>query len=441
MTIPFISQDAYSVEQQPLNLGALLGPDQAEGLSQLSQEERSSLLNALGINNSEEEQPRVERTAGDVNNLAPPQIQASVAEGLIGRLGWPVRERYLLFNHLSMFWTWEAVRQDPRRIGDLAFYYAFGIVGYALALPFRVAVFVKELFHLPYSFFCNLCVDRGENFFQTMKVRLLCFLGASGELVSGIVGLVCPPVAYWIDEKIQDNAIIHANSRIRGIRIEPEHSLSDIVSDLLRDVSPETYRGNDERLRDVSPETYRGNDERRNRKKLLLEPLVPYFHQGMERLKSYYNDDSIISYPVILHLIPLLGFLHSFMNSLKKSADTEFLGEMKGYIREYQPNLDYNQDYLNYKEAWKKLIANYDDSSRLVEYLILRGVQDAVAEEGLCVNDYLQGKEQELISSLKEVSENETFSTLYDSMRKMSAALTNSDGELLSLVNEKFFKD
>lgn len=129
------------------------------------------------------------------------------------------------------------------------------------------------------------------------------------------------------------------------------------------------------------------------------------------------------------------------MNSLKKSADTEFLGEMKGYIREYQPNLDYNQDYLNYKEAWKKLIANYDDSSRLVEYLILRGVQDAVAEEGLCVNDYLQGKEQELISSLKEVSENETFSTLYDSMRKMSAALTNSDGELLSLVNEKFFKD
>lgn len=409
---PLADIDPQLVAAFAFTLG--IDPSQIEGLQNLFGEDLENILGGFGIQ-IPQQQPPIEETAPQVHATAQMHIP-QVQEGPQRINGWPIRERYLVLNPLSQFWTWEAVREDPSRIGSLAVYYAFGIVGYAFALPFRIAVFAKELFHLPCSFFHNLCVERGENFFRTMKVRLLCFLGASGELVSGIVGLACPPVAYWLDEKIQDNSIIHDHSRIRGMRVERGRSLGQIIENAVT-----------------------GNMDRLDRKAELIRPFVPRLQRGVQKLSEYYNEEAVKgAAPKTLEQIAMLGFLFSFRESLRSDPHAEFLGALNTFIAEYLPDVNFGEHKRAYLTEWERL-TQVNNPVALVDFLILSAVQDAAAEDALSLGDedFLEGKKDELARDLNLPLANQNFRALYDAMRSMSNAVIHSDHELMQVIANK----
>ncbi len=414
-SMPIVDEGAEAMPPLDLDtrerLAAEVGIDPAE-LDHLSPEELRSLASAFGI---EPRQPSPEITARGIHGIALPHLEQDqnrfILNGASMAETWPSRERFLLFNPLSRFWTWEAIREDPRRISSLAICYAFGIVGYTLALPFRIAVFAKELFHLPLSFFNTLLFKGGHDLMRIMKVRVLCFLGASGELVSGIVGLACPPAAYWIDERIQSNPIINSHSGLRGIWKEPHHSLSETL-DLVHNV--------------VS-----GNAERMRNKAELLVPVEPHLREGVAALNRYYDSEAVKGcYTQTIEQVAFLGFLFSFKESLVPDQEPVFLGAIQEHIETYLSKIDFGESESNYKQAWAALIAQGMDPNALVDSLILRAVQDSGFEE----EDCLEGKKEELEEKLSDIIANEQFSILYDALHKMSQAVIYSDNELLTLI-------
>ena len=84
------------------------------------------------------------------------------------------------------------------------------MIGYAIALPIRIAIFAIALFKLIEVFFRTLFKGEFSQLGGRMKSRSLIFLGATGELVTGAIGCVCPPLAYLGDEVIQSNYQIHS---------------------------------------------------------------------------------------------------------------------------------------------------------------------------------------------------------------------------------------
>lgn len=88
--------------------------------------------------------------------------------------------------------------------------YLIGMVGYLLALPFRIMISVKEIFSVLGALFLSLF--RRE--FSHLRVQSLYLLGALAEAGSASVGALVPPLAYFMDEAIQNNeaAIPHRAS-------------------------------------------------------------------------------------------------------------------------------------------------------------------------------------------------------------------------------------
>jgi hypothetical protein len=351
----------------------------------------------------EELPPQMEQTALQVNQ-AGEQIRA-----------WPTRQRYLVFNPLSQFWTWRAVAENPRRIANLAVCYAFGIVGYALALPVRVAVFVKEFFHLPISIFTNLCFDGGTDFFKNLQVRLLCLFGASGELLSGVVGLVCPPIAYLIDEKIQDNLVIHANAPF-GWREEQGRGVVETVASNLVN-----------------------NHERIANKSELLYPIKPQLREAVDLMASYIGrEDLVTCAPLTLKQTALISLLLKWKNNLAENGDASVLDPLNAFLERYHDQINFGEHRNTYRYLWPRLKERYMPQ-QIVDTLILRAIKETKGEDILSISEeeFLEGKYQELTENLgAPLPQEMEFNGLYDAISSMTNAMINSDNELLTLIGK-----
>lgn len=191
--------------------------------------------------------------------------------------------RFLIYNALSTQWTFTKFQKNPIAY---PFLYFFGMIAYSVALPIRVAIFAYSLIRWVMGPITILCCGRSENFYEEMKARSIIVLGAFGEVVSGTIGVVCPPLAYAFDEWIQAHTTIHT--------WYSSHRLS-VWSD-------EVASSNE-------------NEERVAQKKEAVKEDVKYFKRAKEDLANrYLSAESEVDSmsPAALQLIMHFGFLDLF---------------------------------------------------------------------------------------------------------------------------------
>lgn len=217
---------------------------------------------------SEDEEDQAER----VQSLADQHLNDSIPES-----------RFLIYNALSTQWTFTKFQKNPLAY---PFLYFFGMIAYACALPIRVAILAFALLRWVIGPFTILCCGRPENFFEEMKTRSIVVLGALGEVGSGTIGVVCPPIAYALDEWIQTHATVYSwyNS----------HRFS-MWSDEVANTSE--------------------NEERIAQKKEAVKEDVIYFKSAKEDLANHYLSAEVevdSMSPAAMQLIMQFGFLDLF---------------------------------------------------------------------------------------------------------------------------------
>lgn len=212
--------------------------------------------------------------------------------------------KFLLYNILSTQWTCTKFQANPAAYPAL---YIFGMAAYALSLPIRVTIFVVAFLRWVVSPLVLCCAD-SRDFGGEMKGRSLVMLGALGEMVSGVVGVVCPPLAYAFDEVIQSNETIHDWYKV--------HRLSLWSDELESSVS--------------------GNAERVSRKKAAVRQDMPYFQSSREDLASNYlsaEEEVDAMSSAALELIMHFGFLEllsRYCNTHNPSDEPLTLEELAG---------------------------------------------------------------------------------------------------------------
>ncbi len=126
---------------------------------------------------------------------------------------WEMDREDLLENPLSGAWSMERFRENPVDAATtMAICYPLGMIGYAFSLPVRVTIFVATFFNMCRHLFMEVAYrlfDCDWAWNADFPEHLMVFLGATGELFSGVIGVACPPLAYKIDSFIQSNEAIH----------------------------------------------------------------------------------------------------------------------------------------------------------------------------------------------------------------------------------------
>ncbi len=192
--------------------------------------------------------------------------------------------RFLFYNMLSTQWTWSRCESNPAMYPAL---YIFGMVAYALALPIRVVILVITVLRLAVGSLILCCAE--GSYAAGMKERGWVFLGALGEVGSGIIGIFCPPAAYALDERIQNHPTIHQWYR--------SHNLS-----LWNDELESNLNGNAERVA-LKKTAIRADGDQF------------FFKRAKETLADRYlspGDEVDALSPVALNLITHFGFLDLF---------------------------------------------------------------------------------------------------------------------------------
>ncbi|MEZ5315582.1 MAG: hypothetical protein R3E91_05190 [Chlamydiales bacterium] len=147
------------------------------------------------------------------------QIQQNNSSGFSNRNQEEPLQGRQAFNPLSEYWCRKTL--TSKAIFHFPLVYLMGMVGYALALVFRIAVFAKEFFRLFICLFRDLFIkwELGTAF-KNLQISLIRVFGATVELISGVIGLVLPVIAYLIDDGIQRLETVHASSTFRGLYLE-----------------------------------------------------------------------------------------------------------------------------------------------------------------------------------------------------------------------------
>jgi hypothetical protein len=202
-------------------------------------------------------------------------------------------KNFLLWNPLSSQWTLDNIKANP---ASLPFLYIAGMVGYAISLPIRIMIFVVTLFKIISTFFECLFTGNFSSMGSKLKLRSLIFLGASGELVSGALGVVCPVAAYKVDERVQTNPKIHS------------WYSSNFLSFWLYEINGRQVTGGEVGLGGETLSV--GNEHRMQLLKVELEEYDDYFLNAKEELKGYLTEDEIDGMTgSALYQITDLGFL------------------------------------------------------------------------------------------------------------------------------------
>ena len=123
------------------------------------------------------------------------------------------QEPFLWTNPLSGVWRSPLVRENGDALAAIApTLYLCGMIGYALALPFRVVeVALKALWWVSGLFVLILSCGNLVSPRQ-MWVRTKVLTGSIGDVCSAAIGVACPLAAYRMDEFIQRDHDIHRYS-------------------------------------------------------------------------------------------------------------------------------------------------------------------------------------------------------------------------------------
>jgi hypothetical protein len=217
------------------------------------------------------------------------------------------RNHLIYWNPLSTLWTWEQIKAHPARY---LFVYPLGMIGYALALPVRIGIFVYTFFQTIVVFLVALCSGN----FRLVGDSSLVFLGATGELVSGVIGMVCPPIAYKIDEWIQSNPTIHRWYKSRHLSLWSFEAQGRQVV------------GGDVGLGAI------GNEERIENLKNTLEDYIPCVKEAKEQLKELFLESEIDAMSAtVLKYLATFGILNAV---LEEKSMQIFIDKAKQSIRE-----------------------------------------------------------------------------------------------------------
>ncbi len=364
----------------------------------------------FGVQQPMVQQVEIQRAVNQQPAIHRPEIQGPE----IGN--WPVRERFLVFNPLSQFWTWRAIKEDPKRVFSLGVMYVCGMGGYMLALPFRVAMLAKEIFHLPLAVFQNLCHKGGRNFFGKTKVRVVCLTGASLKVFSGIAGIICPLLAYWMDDKIQGGSrTLRENTRLRGYYFD-RGAIRE--GPIFQQIFVENIQGVlNTNASNPAPLSFLP--------RLQLQFLAPHLRSGVGMLRWYFNPQAMETLaagtPETMLRVALLGFLYSYRESLQSNSRSLFL-------RVGAP------DGVGNGENWDQLIQRGARPIELVDMLILKVVFEFSVGNEFEATSFYAGAHEQLTEQLQQINLDAHFNALYHDFSIWANLCILRENELLGSV-------
>lgn len=223
---------------------------------------------------------RIRGEPSEHENSLPTLHRNAAAANAAARPSFLLQSNILLTNPLSVLWKFQLLKEEPGALISGIILWPIGMIGYALSLPLRIGIFVGVLIRTIRDM-CNAYQLGTEEFKKVSKARLLILGGATGELVSAIVGCAAPPIAYKIDEAIQSNYEIH--------RFYRSHYLS--------------FWSQEEKVKEA------------HYKKAFKE-FIKCCDQTKTHLKNYHSNDYIDTpMPRVLDEIFALGILRAYINS------------------------------------------------------------------------------------------------------------------------------
>lgn len=205
-------------------------------------------------------------------------------------------KNFLLTNYLSLLWRSEF--NCPVEVLPVA--YVIGMVAFSISVVIRIGILAYTVIKLVYEFFDTLYKGERDELGDRMKFRGMVCLGASGELVSSMIGVICPPIAYKMDEWIQSNPTIHA--------WYAEHYLSLWLYE---------FAGNEVEPGGIGlgSSTPFGNDNRMVLKRERAGKNLKFFKTSRKELSRFMNSGEVATRSDnVLLKITELGFLYALQN-------------------------------------------------------------------------------------------------------------------------------
>lgn len=120
-------------------------------------------------------------------------------------------ENPLSTNPISSYWRdiYWGEKKDIEVHATFVLYFV-GMIGYAFSVAFRILGVVKDIFMFIGRCFYAICTCEYDQIVTGILV-----LGASiAEVVIAIIGVICPPVAYALDEHLYKYPVIYENALI-----------------------------------------------------------------------------------------------------------------------------------------------------------------------------------------------------------------------------------
>lgn len=249
-------------------------------------------------------------------------------------------QNFLVTNPCSPHWHWTNIKKNPLKI---PLYYLIGMVGYTIALPLRICIVayaaISSIIVLKKEYKSRDQSDDPHYFKRRLKFQSKICAGAVGELVSGVIGIVCPPIAYKIDEWIQSNLVIHAwykNGFPLSVWFYELQEREVLAGNVGVEVAP--------------------NEHRVQLKKMRLENTLPLYKKAHEDLGQFMSQEELDGQmPDVLNKIIVLGFLSGIREGVPLSVvKKEVVGNLKAEQTESKLQ-ELNKKEADFLKYWKTL--------------------------------------------------------------------------------------
>lgn len=365
----------------------------------------------------------------NVDIQSPPQNSQSTVETYFDE-----KRNFLLYNPFSSFWSWSKFKASPEKY---PIYYVLGILGYTFSLPIRITIVVATVVQLISSCFKTLFRGDFLNLKNEITFNGLVLLGSIGELVSCIIGIACPVIAYKFDEWIQTNQTIHDWYGY--------HRLSFWFFEVMERPVQEGDVGIG-----LSEGDELGNVHKVNLKKKEIKSHLTYLKKARKELEEFIDPGQVTT---VVQKVAALGFLHALVagKDVHKFIDgtTENCDQEQG--RQRKENL---KRQLEIFETYFKALVRTEEKKRPFFGKIFGSNQEAGGDQPLssdefvaAVKSYMILGEQDVDFKIfdwdekwnkKEIDTEGMKLTKEDKLRKEKAILTRQRvGQNLELLKNK----
>jgi len=342
----------------------------------------------------------------------------------------PVYNRkFLFYNRLSEHWSCAQFQENPV---PYPFLYLFGMVGYVFALAIRTVIFVFACLKWIVGWVRALCCNHND-FCESIHEHNLVFLGALGELCSGIIGIGCPPLAYKCDEMIQKNRIIHQWYKRYYLSLwsdETERRLTK-ASEKKAAVNHDIHYFRDAK-KQLSSE-YLSEDEVDSLTPASMELIIHFCF--LRHFSNYCESPFCLHNPVsfaTLEETPLLPFcLHALVEIMDDSLRSKNADELLGFLE-------------NFRKGWQ--------AARPKRYPhLLKGIEAVLILNHRHLRYHTQNTEENLLKLIgsfelnavnfgdQVITERELIEKMANAVQKFSGMIKNTDRMMEGIVLEEAY--